>query len=91
MYYITSVLLSTFLSLMCSDGIGPRSKGGVPMGSVMEGDTRKLEEAVGKGEGRTTLKMKRDGQAVVEQVVCMYVCMYVCAYSKLLYGHVMIM
>ena len=82
------------LSDVCSDGIGPRSKGGVPMGSVMEGDTRKLEEAVGKGEGRTTLKMKRDGQAVVEQVVCMYVCMYyICMYvlTQNYYGHVMIM
>ncbi len=43
------------------------------MGSVMEGDTRKLEQALDKGEGRgrTTLKMKRDGQAVVEEVVSM--------------------
>lgn len=39
------------------------------MATVMEGDTRKLEEAVGRGEGRTTLKMKRDGAAVVEKVV----------------------
>ena len=53
------------------DAIGPRSKGGAPMGTVMEGDTRKLEAALDKGEGRgrTTLKMKRDGQAVVEEVV----------------------
>lgn len=72
---------------MYSDGIGPRSKGGAPMGSVMEGDTRKLEEAMGRGEGRTTLKMKRDGQAVVEQVVCMcvhiYDCVYTCACSNM--------
>lgn len=52
-----------------SDAIGPRSKGGAPIGTVMEGDTRKLEEALDKGEGRATLKMRRDGQAVVEEVV----------------------
>lgn len=57
-------------SLLNVDAIGPRSKGGATMVAVMEGDTRKLEEAVAKGEGRTTLKMRRDGQAVVEQVVC---------------------
>ncbi len=46
------------------------------MGALIEGDTcRKLEQAVEKGEGRTTLKMRRDGQAVVEQVVRVCVCM----------------
>lgn len=39
------------------------------MMSVMEGDTRRLEQAVEKGEGRATLKMKRDGQTLVEEVV----------------------
>ncbi len=39
------------------------------MVSVMEGDTRQLEEAVAKGEGRATLKMKKNGQPVVEEVV----------------------
>ena len=39
------------------------------MTSVLEGDTCKLEQALDKGEGRATLKMKRDGQAVVEEVV----------------------
>ncbi len=57
------------MSFFMSDAIGPRSKGGAPIGTVMEGDTRKLEEALDKGEGRATLKMKRDGQAVVEDVV----------------------
>ena len=54
---------------LCPDAIGPRSKGGASMATVMEGDTRKLEQALERGEGRTTLKMKRDGQAVVEEVV----------------------
>jgi len=35
----------------------------------MEGDTRKLEQAVTKTEGRATLKMRRDGEAIVEEVV----------------------
>lgn len=39
------------------------------MATVMESDTRRLEQALERGEGRTTLKMKRDGQAVVEEVV----------------------
>lgn len=39
------------------------------MTSVMEGDLGKLEQAVAKGEGRATLKMKKNGEAVVEQVV----------------------
>ena len=56
-------------SLSVSDAIGPRSKGGAPIGSVMDGDTRKLEEVLVKGEGRATLKMRRDGEAVVEEVV----------------------
>ena len=36
---------------------------------VLEGDTGRLEGAVNKGEGRATLRLKKDGQAVVEQVV----------------------
>ena len=36
---------------------------------VLEGDTSQLEAAVSKGEGRTTLRLKKDGQAVVEEVV----------------------
>ena len=35
----------------------------------MEGDPNKLEEAVSKGEGRATLRLKKDGKAVVEEVV----------------------
>jgi len=31
-------------------------------------DSSKLEEAVSKGEGRATLRLKKDGQAVVEEV-----------------------
>ena len=36
---------------------------------VIEGDTSRLEGAMSKGEGRATLRLKKDGQAVVEQVV----------------------
>lgn len=36
---------------------------------VMDGDTGKLEEMVSRGEGRATLRLKKDGQAVVEEVV----------------------
>ena len=52
------------------DAIAPRSassKGGAM--PVLEGDTDRLEGAVSKGEGRATLRLKKDGQAVVEQVV----------------------
>ena len=52
------------------DAIAPRSassKGGAM--PVLEGDTDRLEGAVNKGEGRATLRLKKDGQAVVEQVV----------------------
>ena len=53
-----------------TDAIAPRSsssKGGAM--PVLEGDTSRLEGAVSKGEGRATLRLKKDGQAVVEQVV----------------------
>ena len=53
-----------------TDAIAPRSsssKGGAM--PVLEGDTSRLEGAVNKGEGRATLRLKKDGQAVVEQVV----------------------
>ncbi len=36
---------------------------------VMDGDTGKLEDMVSRGEGRATLRLKKDGQAVVEDVV----------------------
>ena len=53
-----------------SDAIAPRSKGGgASVLPVLDGDTDKLEEAVIKGEGRATLRLKKDGQAVVEEVV----------------------
>ncbi len=54
------------------DAIAPRgssSKAGASSLSVLEGDTSKLEQAVSKGEGRATLRLKKDGQAVVEEVV----------------------
>lgn len=53
-----------------SDAIAPRSsssKGGAM--PVLEGDSSRLEGAVSKGEGRATLRLKKDGQAVVEEVV----------------------
>ena len=53
-----------------SVAIAPRSKGGgASVLPVLDGDTDKLEEAVIKGEGRATLRLKKDGQAVVEEVV----------------------
>ncbi len=54
----------------CSESIAPRgaSKGGVAV-PVMTGDTGRLEEMVAHGEGRATLRLKKDGQAVVEEVV----------------------
>ena len=58
-------------SYILTDAIAPRStaKGGASVVPVMEGDSSKLEEAVSKGEGRATLRLKKDGQAVVEEVV----------------------
>ena len=59
----------TYLFLFI-DAIAPRSsssKGGAM--PVLEGDTSRLEGAVSKGEGRATLRLKKDGQAVVEEVV----------------------
>lgn len=35
----------------------------------MDGDPAKLEQTVSKGEGRATLRLKKDGEAVVEEVV----------------------
>ena len=53
-----------------SDAIAPRSKGGgASVLPVLDGGTDKLEEAVIKGEGRATLRLKKDGQAVVEEVL----------------------
>ena len=47
-----------------SDAIAPRSKGGGALVlPVLDGDTDKLEEAVIKGEGRATLRLKKDGQS----------------------------
>lgn len=53
-----------------TDAIAPRSsssKGGAM--PVLEGDTSRLQGAVSKGEGRATLRLKKDGKAVVEEVV----------------------
>ena len=36
---------------------------------ILEGDAGKLEEKLNKTEGRATLRLKQDGQAVVEEVV----------------------
>lgn len=69
---LPSPSLSPFFSLtFLSDAIAPRSaaKGGASVVPVMEGDPEKLEEAVSKGEGRATLRLKKDGKAVVEEVV----------------------
>ncbi len=68
------------LCISITDAIGPRSKGGTSVTSVIEGDSRKLEQAVNKGEGRATLKMKRDGAAVVEEVVSVivYLSLFIC-------------
>ena len=65
--------MSVFISpppLPSPDAIAPRGTGGkVATSLVMAGDSSRLEEAVGKGEGRATLRLKSDGQAVVEKVV----------------------
>ena len=68
--FIFNVFILFVIHPLHTDAIGPRNRGGAPMGSVMEGDRSKLEEALVRGEGRATLKMRRDGQAVVEEVVC---------------------
>ena len=63
--YIYGIIIVLYI-----DAIAPRSassKGGAM--PVLEGDTGRLEGAVNKGEGRATLRLKKDGQAVVEQVV----------------------
>ena len=54
-----------------TEAIAPRGSGrsGAAMVPVLEGDTSQLEAAVNKGEGRSTLRLKKDGQAVVEEVV----------------------
>ena len=53
-----------------ADAIAPRGSGKNPSAvSVLDGDPEKLEQAVGKGEGRATLRLKKDGEAVVEEVV----------------------
>lgn len=64
-------LSPSFSLTFLSDAIAPRSaaKGGASVVPVMEGDPEKLEEAVSKGEGRATLRLKKDGKAVVEEVV----------------------
>ena len=60
-----------YVCMYCSpDAIAPRGSGKNPSAaSVLEGDPEKLEQAVSKGEGRATLRLKKDGQAVVEEVV----------------------
>ncbi len=57
---------------------------------VMAGDTAKLEEMMTQNEGRATLRLKKDGQAVVEEVVSYYIDLLYCQgkkapYQKLLY------
>ena len=52
-----------------SDAIAPRRTAKSITTAVLDQNPQKLEELVGKGEGRATLRLKKDGQAVVEQVV----------------------
>ena len=52
------------------DAIAPRGSGKNPTAaSVLDGDPGKLEQAVNKEEGRATLRLKKEGHAVVEEVV----------------------
>lgn len=68
--WLTSLEAHVLMCIPVPDAIAPRSsssKGGAM--PVLEGDTSHLEGAVNKGEGRATLRLKKDGQAVVEEVV----------------------
>ena len=51
------------------DAIAPRRTAKATTAAVLDQNPQKLEELLGKGEGRATLRLKKDGQAVVEQVV----------------------
>eukprot|EP00731_Ephydatia_muelleri_P018108 Em0011g148a len=51
------------------DAIAPRRTAKATTVAVLDQNTQKLEELLAKGEGRATLRLKKDGQAVVEQVV----------------------
>ena len=52
------------------EGIAPRGSGKKPTtASILEGDTGRLEQAVEKEGGRATLRLKKDGEATVEEVV----------------------
>ena len=59
------------------DGIAPRSSSKNPTSpaAILDGggDLGRLEEAVNKEGGRATLRLKKDGQATVEEVVCVCV------------------
>ena len=53
-----------------TDGIAPRGSGkNLTTTSILDENPGKLEAVVSKGEGRTTLRLKKNGQAVVEEVV----------------------
>ena len=52
------------------EGIAPRGSGRKPTtASILDGDPGRLEQAVEKEGGRATLRLKKDGQATVEEVV----------------------
>ena len=52
------------------DAIAPRGSVKNPTAaSVLDGDPGKLEQVMSKEERRATLRLKKDGQAVVEEVV----------------------
>ena len=66
--------MSNFLpSISSPDGISPRGSGKNPTtASILDGTTGgggRLEQAVNKEGGRATLRLKKDGQATVEEVV----------------------
>ena len=53
------------------EGIAPRGSGMTKptTASILDGDPGRLEQAVEKEGGRATLRLKKDGQATVEEVV----------------------
>ena len=64
----SSLKISVYIS--CADAIAPRGYSKNPSAAtVLDGDLEKLEEAVNKGEGRTTLQFRKSGPAIVKEVV----------------------
>lgn len=51
------------------DAIAPRRTAKSTATAVLDQHPQKLEELLGKGEGKATLRLKKGGQAVVEQVI----------------------